>query len=1247
MNNLTPSFLRRLLMAVCLMPVVWTTGAWGASIEWQAMQGRERVIITKAMTEGMTGNVTRVDANGIGIPFNQVPSGLVLAELPEEGSIVKATAQYGQMLAIVTQTPKFGFVVSRQTPTQIIIDFFPDELGARWKSDGTSVLDQNATAGPTATTASSSAGGTPTTPVAGEKTGKAVPQAVASVPVGNTSGGVTNPASETPSSSQASPTLPSAPQTPASGGNSAPTPIGWKAQPVQTNVPLLTSDGTKPVSAGDPLASPPPVVEVPAQSAPVAPLPEGVLLDTREDTAHRSAALPAPGLDVSLVQPTLVPSAAPSGANQGSPQNTAGQRPSQPSQQVAEGKTHPTPAPNGAGVAPRGSQIVTPAGGGVAEAKEQVLHLPHGQKNPIGSQAVNQVANPEVNQPANQSSQQAAQQASGLEEVDGTPLRQGVGLKVGPGSYRGLYNPVGIEGIATTDEPSVGQNTAGLSGVVQDNSAQDNSAQAPSAQGSPNQADGVTGEVAGSETSNEAGAEASSQSSVRLVVDDQNPAVTTPQGEAVVDPSVTDTPQGAETAHNQTEAQEQAGVTDALDAPTSLETDEDVIYVNEEGEEIIPPADPVKRLEEIRALIGEKKYEEANELVTALIGQTNLTKEQREDALHIRAEMLFFLYRDNLQQYAGSIIEATDLALNANSRSPKNAVALLRLGYVNLQLDNVPEAEARFNMLRRMFPNDENVPLSYYYWGDYFYNKGDLERAIDQFQVVTQKYPASKYAREASLGLARSFYRLGYYEQAFNIVEYIEQRWPRFYLNYPPFLNMMGDVAFRLNNFDFATRYYWLYANLDPNGEEVDVILTRIGDIYSLQQQSVAAKETYSEVVSRFPDTDGGLIALMRLAEESINDDPTIATMFNAFDSKPVMRPVDVYEKIINEHPQSKYVSLAQLKLAMWYLWNHDYTTTLDIADGFLRAKPEDDLAPKMKEVALKTFAVLSAESVANGSFSRMRDIWERYPMLKDQEEILTPESRVALGVSYWKDGRPDDALIAVEPFFLGNKIPEYSEMALSLVLQIYLQYDQWPAIEEVGRRVALWEIGDDNQMQLDYALAYARENMNKPEEAAVLWEKLYDSKKLPDDQMVYATYFLARDAEKRQRNDEAYLLGVEALKRLRGEAEKNPEYEDTGKIKSQISSLMSLTEEGGRLGESLEYAEQYLEYLPESDPDRAAVLFRMARINKKQGNEGLWRERMSDIVRLYPDSVYGQTADAALKSTDLEKAASAYSPQR
>lgn len=1236
------SFLLRCLCITAILGSVFGgTGAFAASIEWQAMQGRERMTITKAMTEGMTGNITRIDTKGIAIPFTEVPSGLVMQDQPEKASLIQGSAQFGQTLVILTQTPKFGFVVSRQTPTQIVIDFFPDELGARWKPEGgapslTVPAEAAKVAQPippssppsdssSTTPPASSPVAPPTTPsVASSGAPSATQEAVGTVGI---SGGQGPPATVPVANAN-----PNTPALPVREGVSPSTPTSI--------TPVLTADGTKPAAS---MEQPPamPIVQVPPSAPSASALPDTILLDTRQDTASRSAALPAPGLDISQAgEPQPYQPSTPQRAQQVAttdaknttvPAQTSGTQNTSP--QVGAPLTNTQPAPAQQGKIPQSNSLQPHVEQGTAQAPvapPAVIDVP--QQGIVTAQTPPAV----ISLPPQGSMAEGGAPVSET-GADGITLFQGIGVKLPQGIYRGMYNPHGSEGISQVE---------GTEGAPSARTGQEATQAVPPlgeqvpVQGGQSTATteppmvSPTG-TATTESSSVPPVEGDSQGRVRLEA--QSTTNASPEGTSTTEPTQGDTPVEAE----------QVSPADALATSQTVTPDEEVVYVNEQGEEVIPPADPVQRLEEIRQLITEKKYAEANEMVAALLAQTNLTKDQREDALHIQAEMLFFLYRDNLAQHGPQIIEATDLAISANPRSAKNAVALLRLGYINLQLENIPEAEARFNLLRRMYPNDENVPLSYYYWGDYFYNHDELERAIDQFQVVTQKYPGSRYAREASLGLARSFYRLGYYEQAFNIVEYIEQRWPRFYLNYPPFLNMMGDVAFRLQNYDFATRYYWLYVNLTPEGEEVDVILTRIGDIYALQQEMAAAREVYGEVIERFPETDGGLVALMRLAEESINDDPTIATMFNAFDSRPIMRPVDVYEKIINEYPQSKYASLAQLKLAMWYLWNHDYATTLDLADAFLRAKPDDALAPKMKEVALKTFAILSAESVANGNYGRMRNIWEQYPMLQEQEEILTPESRVALGISYWKDGRPNDALTAVEPFFLGNKIPEYSETALTLVLGIYLEYEQWAAVEEVARRVALWEISEENQTQLDYALALAREQLEKPDEAAVLWEKLYDSKKLPDEKMVYAVYFLARDAEKRQRNDEAYLLGVEALKRLRAEAEKNPEQADIGKIISQISSLMSLTEEGGRLGESLEYAAEYLDHLPESDPDRAAVLFRMARIHKKQGNEGLWHERLTEIVNQYPDSVYGQTASAALKSTDLERAASAYAPQR
>lgn len=670
-----------------------------------------------------------------------------------------------------------------------------------------------------------------------------------------------------------------------------------------------------------------------------------------------------------------------------------------------------------------------------------------------------------------------------------------------------------------------------------------------------------------------------------------------------------------------------------------------VVYVDKDGKPVPPPPEPGVLLPEIRRHIAAAEFAPALEKAEQLLNHANLDQLQREELLHVRAEMLFAMSKDNLAQRYKDISDATVQAINYNQKSQRNAGALLRLGYMNLKLKNIPEAEARFNMLRRQYPDDENVPLTYYYWGDYHFQRDELQRAADEFQYLLQHYPNSRYAREGALGLARSFYRLGYYQQSFNVVDYIERRWEHFYIEYPPFLNMMGDVAFRLNNFDYALKHYWLYVNLEPKGDEADIILTRIGDIYSMQGEKKAGKELYNESVRRFPDKDGALVAMMRLSENSVNDDPSIAGMFSVFDGPFNMAPVEVYRTIIQKHPQSALVPLAEIKLAMWHLWKREFIEALDTTAAFLQKYPDHELAPKAKELALQTFAILSAESLNEGRYGRMREIWERYPIVHGQEEILSPESRIALGVSYWKDGKPDDALKTVEPFFLGRKVPEYSEMALSLVLSIYLEHDQWRSVREVAKRVELWELSPESQQQLNYSLALAAENLDESETAAPIWQKLYDSGTLPPSQQAYAAFFLARDAERARELEKAYTLGKEALNMLLEQSERNPNAADLGKIRTQLSSLMDVAETAGRLREALGFAEQYLQYLPAQDTERTAVQYRMARIYRKQGNLDAWKTTLTDIAAKNPGTVYGQLANSELKAAAIAEDAARYSP--
>ncbi len=671
------------------------------------------------------------------------------------------------------------------------------------------------------------------------------------------------------------------------------------------------------------------------------------------------------------------------------------------------------------------------------------------------------------------------------------------------------------------------------------------------------------------------------------------------------------------------------------------------VYVDAEGNPVPPPADPVEVLAAINADIRTANFKSALEKARSLLLHPELTREQTEEALHLNAELLFLANQDKLMENYDAIVSATITALNYNPDSPRNPAAILRLGYVNLRVGNTVEADVYFNRLRRQYPRNENIPLTYYYWGEYYYGKGEMQKAADEFQYIISNHAESQYARDASLGLARSYVALGYYQEAYDIIDYIERRWPRLYLESPAVLELMGDVGYRLGKLDFALDKYMTYYNLLPDGPNADVILTRIGDVFARKRQLAAAKAAYTKAETLFPDKDGGLVAMMRLAETGINDMPELRTMVSIFHEQGTsnFKTVDIYKKIIREHPESELVPLAQLKLAMWYLANTQYEDALAQCTDLVKRFPHHELVPRAEEVAMKAFEALAEEGALHDRSGKVIASWRENPILLKQEETLPPGSRVALAHSLWKQGDPDGALEMIAPMFRGAKDPEHAEEALLLALTIDLDHDQWEAIEKLGDQVALWELTDRTKEQLDYALALARENMGKSDEAAGLWSRVAETGKLDQKQQAYAEYFLAKDAENDRRLQDAYTLGRSSLNRFLQLAGENPEQADTGKINSLLSSLMDICETSGRFKEALEYANRYMDGLGEEDPQRQGLLFRIAGIYRKQGNTPEWRKALKELAEKYPDSVHGRAAASTLRSSKLAEDAAQFAP--
>lgn len=1183
---------------ICLAASCPTGAALAATVEWSALPNRERISISLAKDEGSIGDVSRNGATSLRLNLKDAKNAQgVLEDLalisPARAQYFSHSAPSGGALNIAVKNQAFGYIVNRNSPVSVDIDIFHDPTGAQWQD-----ISQTTTNPP------AQAPGAATPPAAENKT-------VSSQPERPVQPERTNPQTALPETPKPETPKPEKPKSEAPKAENAPDSMPAKESagsgPGQTvsQTPLLSVSGSAPRQTP---AAPPARGTGPGQAAretgggPIvinnSPAPaqngSGDRSNGGKNSNSQAATKPQPTPEPPVPPRTSAPETAVKPAQPPIPPEIPG-----PAAQLPV-MTPPAPSADG----PETSKKTSPAPGETAVPAA----APAAQAQPVQSSDVPPPAKPQIVKPL-------------LETVrpDGSLVR-----------------------FKATDRPLPDSPAVSPGGTLE------RGAKTPAAPAQP------SGKTVEASPAPDGAQQNGTQNASSTLVQAGQKIPLKPGGQENVSGSAAQVPAGqlsqnapaSSGGHSSVQAAGTGGGHAASPMPEAKpDAKQEVIYIDAQGNPVPPPPDPAEVLKNVETQIGEGKFSDALTSLEELLRNPLLEdKKQREQALHRRADMIFALHKADPVENFAAIENSTMAAINYNLDSPRNAAAYLRLGYIYLAAGNRSMSDAYFNLLRKKFPDDAEVPLSYFYVADYLMRRGDYQAAADQFSHIVDAYPDSQYTRDAAIGLGRAYHALGYADQALSMVNFIEGRWPDYYLEYPPVLAMTGDVLSRAGEKERAALSYWTYYNLMPNAPDADIVLTRIGDIYYSMKQKEAAQEVYAEVLQRFPDTDAGLVAKMRLAEDGIYDSPRPAEIFPVFDRSIALRPTEVYEEIIKKHPNSQLVPIARLKLAMWHLWEKKYADALEQC-SILAQTPNLDpvLAARAREVAMQAFSVMTSERVADQVYAPVRDLWERYPILSEQANELDPASRVGLATSMVMNKNPDGALLILEPLFL-SKQPQYSEMALSLALSIFLEHEQWQKIEETAARIELWELTPELQTQLDYALALAYENMDKRAQASVIWKKLHSNSMLTKQQQAYIFYFLSRSSRDLQDFETAYNVGCDSLTLLLELAEEKPEKADNDKIQNLLNMLMDLANIAGKSLEALDYANMLQKYVQPGSEEYLSLQYNRAKIYRNRGDMENWRAIMAELSGKYPATMYGRMAASALREYDLRKNAAGFS---
>ena len=630
-------------------------------------------------------------------------------------------------------------------------------------------------------------------------------------------------------------------------------------------------------------------------------------------------------------------------------------------------------------------------------------------------------------------------------------------------------------------------------------------------------------------------------------------------------------------------------------------------------------------------------YFGAKNMLESLKLKKDLDKDLREEVLHSLAALYADMFKDDPAAHYDEIQGAFQEAINYNTNSYRVPEALLQLGLLNLRVGNLPEAKGYFNVLTKKYPTDANVPLVNFYWGEYYFDHGDYKKAITEYQNLIEKFPESKFVREGAMGLAKSLVKVGRYKEAAQIADYIDKRWPRYYIDYPQILRIDGDIAYRNGDIKKARDDYMMFYNIEPKVKDADLVLARLGDIYAKLGNRAASVDFYNLAVKDYPDAEGGLIAKMRLAEQGVHDQPSIGEMFSLFDKPAAGSPEDIYNGIIRDHPDSPLAPLAQIKLAMWLLYRQNYPGSLKAAARFLERYPHSDLAPRATEVAVKAFEKMASDRLPRQDYARLVESWRDNPVLAANRDKLSDQTRLGLALAFMRTGAHREALAEALPY-IGPKENANGLMALMMALTMYQNDRDWQGVVDLARKVQGWRFGASQRRTVEYMVAEALENLGDTARSRQLWKMLAGDQDLESGKRCFAMYYMAKDAMARKEFEKAQLYAGEATAMFR-ETGQAPD-----KLKGALNILVESTRELGQYPQSLKWAEQYALMCREGDDDWAANQLRIAAIQNAMGDTDGWRKTLTAMRDAAPDSLYGKMAASDLAANGLQNRINALS---
>ncbi len=467
-----------------------------------------------------------------------------------------------------------------------------------------------------------------------------------------------------------------------------------------------------------------------------------------------------------------------------------------------------------------------------------------------------------------------------------------------------------------------------------------------------------------------------------------------------------------------------------------------------------------KQIENAILLIKKQFYKKAFDLLDQYVFQENFSC--LEQVYYLRA----YVYLKSISEDDFTrLLKAERMFQDALVSFPKSDLipfAYTAIGMINISLKNNAVAEGYLNIVKQGYPQYSGMPEVLYHLAGIYNAKGYTDKALGYYKQVFESLVENNYIADAGVGYGKALFKKRQYFDSLAVFNYVVEANGKKVYESPELLLNMGYANFELGFTVLARQNFMRVLNLFPGIPNRDVVLSKVGDTYGMENNSERAVKIYELVREMFPDSQGYINASIGIARY-LKTDP---------------EKIEIYQMIKAKFPENTYARIAMMRLAEIYQKNGEYNKCIKEIEDLLSTHPRglryeavklmqrayEALFKKQLKADEYTFVLNRYESeytkldkmgsreiafyagtaylkanLYEEAFNHLINAYKQY-----KRSTRSPELLFGLGVAMDESGRNDDALKLFAAF--SKRFPKNKNRvnALTRMGEIYLEKKQY-----------------------------------------------------------------------------------------------------------------------------------------------------------------------------------------------------------